>query len=99
MAESDSVKPVVGHLLISDFRNCAPIPRVIRSAPMTPVRTVKKSKVTVTTLACTCSRCGYRWTAHRKGAGDLPVRCASCRTPLWNTPRVGRWPAKKPGQK
>lgn len=30
-----------------------------------------------------CLRCGYSWWPRVAGQ---PVRCASCRTPYWNTP-------------
>jgi hypothetical protein len=29
-----------------------------------------------------CSRCYYKW----QGDVEAPVRCASCRSPLWNKP-------------
>ena len=38
----------------------------------------------------TCLRCGYRWMPRwkqRRGYNDS-VRCAKCRSPYWNKPRV-----------
>ena len=34
--------------------------------------------------AVTCSRCGYWWIPR---FNRLPIRCARCRSPLWNEPR------------
>jgi hypothetical protein len=31
-----------------------------------------------------CSRCGYEW----QGTAEAPVRCASCRSPNWDTPTL-----------
>lgn len=41
-------------------------------------------------LINTCLRCGYEWRSNRIGGQPAyvpPVRCARCRSPLWNTPR------------
>jgi len=41
-----------------------------------------------------CLRCGYRWRPRwdfDRHAWRVPKRCASCRSPLWNTPRVNHW--------
>ncbi len=35
-----------------------------------------------------CLRCGYEWLGRKRTTGQKPARCASCRTPLWNTPKV-----------
>lgn len=42
-----------------------------------------------------CLRCGYRWLGRNEFKGDsgTPKRCASCRSPLWNTGRINH-----PGQ-
>lgn len=39
----------------------------------------------VTTWACECIRCGHVW---RSDGTTPPERCARCKSPLWNTPRV-----------
>lgn len=31
---------------------------------------------------CTCERCGHVWISE-----IVPVRCAKCRSPLWNKPK------------
>lgn len=37
----------------------------------------------ITVLECTCTRCGYVWTAK----GEAPVRCAGCGSPYWSKPK------------
>jgi hypothetical protein len=36
-----------------------------------------------------CLRCAHVWTGREsfQGSQELPKRCASCRSPLWNVPR------------
>lgn len=32
-----------------------------------------------------CKRCGHEWYPKRE---EMPIRCAKCKTPYWNIPRV-----------
>lgn len=46
---------------------------------------VKPITVTREVLECTCERCGNVWISESL---KVPVRCAKCRDPNWNKPRV-----------
>lgn len=38
----------------------------------------------ITIKGLKCSRCGYEW-APRFGEKPLPISCAKCKSPYWNT--------------
>ncbi len=47
---------------------------------------------TVRTITlCVCERCGHEWWP----IVENPKRCASCRTPLWNQPKLQTKKAKR----
>ena len=35
-----------------------------------------------------CNRCEHKWTS-RNNSKDLPVVCPLCKSPYWNTTKVG----------
>lgn len=40
---------------------------------------------TVKMFFCECTRCKYKWQSK-----ELPIRCARCKSPYWNSPRKHR---------
>jgi predicted Zn-ribbon and HTH transcriptional regulator len=43
--------------------------------------------VTLAVPQLSCERCGHKWYPRK---AVYPKRCARCRTPYWNKPRVNR---------
>lgn len=42
-----------------------------------------KKEIKLPTFKCT--RCGHKWHPKKE---EVPLRCAKCKTPYWNKPKV-----------